>query len=160
MALNDQLQVAAVQKEKYGTIRTEPWGTPHTMEPGDKEEDPTRTCCIVAGLTGRIETIVVLIPRSDKRSPVYAEEYHDRPCRRPPIAPAKQRQTNLLRRLQELRMSIKTFSTAVSVQWRARYADWNLRSRPFELRWARSWRAQSLSSSFERTDRLVEESRI
>jgi len=53
----------------------------------------------VAGLTGRIETIVVLIPRSD--SPVNAEEYHDRPCRWPPIGPAKQGQTNLLRRLQE-----------------------------------------------------------
>jgi len=39
----------------------------------------------VAGLTGRIETIDVLIPRSDRRSPVDAEEYHDRPCRRPPI---------------------------------------------------------------------------
>jgi len=40
MAFNDQLQVAAVQKEKYGA-----WDTPHTMEPGDEEEDPTRTCC-------------------------------------------------------------------------------------------------------------------
>jgi len=55
----------------------------------------------VAGLTGRIETIVVLIPRSDRRSPVDAEEYHDRPFRRRPIGPAKQGQTNLLRRLQE-----------------------------------------------------------
>jgi len=55
----------------------------------------------VAGLTGRIETIVVLIPRSDRKSPVDAEEYHDRPCRRPPIGPAKQGQTDLLRRLQE-----------------------------------------------------------
>jgi len=55
----------------------------------------------VAGLTGRIETIVVLIPRSDMRSPVDAEEYHDRPCRRPPIGQAKQGQANLLRRLQE-----------------------------------------------------------
>jgi len=45
----------------------------------------------VVGLTGRIETIVVLIPRSDRRSPVDAEEYHDRPCRRPSIGPAKQR---------------------------------------------------------------------
>jgi len=55
----------------------------------------------VAGLTGRIETIVVLIPRSDRRSPVDAAEYRDRPCRRPTIGPAKQGQTNLLRRLQE-----------------------------------------------------------
>jgi len=55
----------------------------------------------VAGLTGRIETIVVLIPRSDRSSPVDAEEYHDRPCRRPQIGPAKQGQTNLLHRLQE-----------------------------------------------------------
>jgi len=54
-----------------------------------------------AGLTGRIETIVVLIPRTDRRSPVDAEEYHDRPCRSGPISPAKQGQTNLLRRLQE-----------------------------------------------------------
>jgi len=55
----------------------------------------------VAGLTRRIETIVVLIPRSDRKSPVDAEEYHDRPCRRPPIGPAKPGQINLLRRLQE-----------------------------------------------------------
>jgi len=55
----------------------------------------------VTGLTGRIETIVVLIPRSDRKSPVDAEEYHDQPCRRPPIGPAKQGQTNLLHRLQE-----------------------------------------------------------
>jgi len=34
----------------------------------------------VAGLTGRIETIVALISRSDRRSPVDAEEYHDRLC--------------------------------------------------------------------------------
>jgi len=32
----------------------------------------------VAGLTGRIETIVVPIPRSDRKSLVDAEEYHDR----------------------------------------------------------------------------------
>jgi len=55
----------------------------------------------VAGLTGRIETIVVLIPRSDSKRPVDAEEYHDRPCRRPPIGPAEQGQTYLPRRLQE-----------------------------------------------------------
>jgi len=54
----------------------------------------------VAGLTDRIETIVVLIPRSD-RIPVDAEENHDQQCRRPPIGPAKQDQTNLLRQLQE-----------------------------------------------------------
>jgi len=55
----------------------------------------------VAGLTGRIETIVVLIPRSDRKSPVDAEQYHDRPCRRPPIGPAKRGQTDVLRRLRE-----------------------------------------------------------
>jgi len=61
----------------------------------------TRLARTVAGLTGGIETIVVLIPRSDGRSPDDAEEYHDRPCRRPTIGPAKQGQTDLLRRLQE-----------------------------------------------------------
>jgi len=55
----------------------------------------------VAGLTGRIETIVVLIPRSDRKSSVDAEEYHDRPYRKTPIGPTEQGQTNLLRRLQE-----------------------------------------------------------
>jgi len=60
-----------------------------------------RLALTVAGMTGRIETIVVPIPRSDRKSPVDAEEYHDRLCRRPPIGPAKQGQTNLLRRLQE-----------------------------------------------------------
>jgi len=55
----------------------------------------------VAGLTGKIVTIVVLIPRSDRISLVNAKEYHDRPCRRPPIGPAEQGQTDLLRRLQE-----------------------------------------------------------
>jgi len=55
----------------------------------------------VAGLKGRIETTVVLIPRSDRKSPVNAEEYHDRPCERPPISLAKQGKTNHLRRLQE-----------------------------------------------------------
>jgi len=55
----------------------------------------------VDGLTGRIETIVVLIPRSDKKSPVDAEECHDQPYRRPPLGPTEQGQTNFLRRLQE-----------------------------------------------------------
>jgi len=51
---------------------------------------------------GRIETIVALITRSGRKSPVDAEEYHDRPCRRPPIGPAKQLgQINLLRGRQE-----------------------------------------------------------
>jgi len=44
MALNDQLQVAAIQKEKYGT-KDGALGTPHTMKPGDEEEDPTRMRC-------------------------------------------------------------------------------------------------------------------
>jgi len=78
-----------------------PWGTPHTMEQGDEEED--RLARAVAGLTGRLETIVVLIPRSDRKSPVDAEEYQDRPYRRPSIGSAKRGQTNL--------------STAVSVEW-------------------------------------------
>jgi len=30
--------------------RTEPWGTSHTMEPGDEVEDPTRTCCSRFGI--------------------------------------------------------------------------------------------------------------
>jgi len=55
MALNDQLQVAAVQKEKYG-IKDGTLGTPHTMR------RKIRLAHAVAGLTGRIETIVVLIP--------------------------------------------------------------------------------------------------
>jgi len=38
--------------------RTEPWGTPHTMEPGDRRK--IRLARAVAGLTSRIETIVVL----------------------------------------------------------------------------------------------------
>jgi len=41
MALNYQLQVAAAQKEKYGTKN----GTlGYTMEQGDEEDDLTRTC--------------------------------------------------------------------------------------------------------------------
>jgi len=47
----------------------------------------------VAGLTGRIETIVVLIPRSDRESPVDAEEFHDQRCRL--IGPAKQGQRQI-----------------------------------------------------------------
>jgi len=74
--------------------RTEPWGTPHTVEQGDEEEDPTHAVLAVAGLTGKIETIVVLI---QWKSPVDAEEYHDRPYRRSPIGPTEQDQTNLLR---------------------------------------------------------------
>jgi len=27
--------------------RMEPWGTPHTMEPDDEEEDTTRTCHLI-----------------------------------------------------------------------------------------------------------------
>jgi len=42
MALNDLLQVATVQKEKYGTKD----GTlGYTTHHGDEEEDPTHTCC-------------------------------------------------------------------------------------------------------------------
>jgi len=41
MALNDQLQVAAVQKEKYGTKDGTLGYATHTMEPGDEEKDPT-----------------------------------------------------------------------------------------------------------------------
>jgi len=100
MALNDQLQVAAVQKEKYGTKDGALAGVHHT--PWSRVmRKKIRFARAVAGLTGRIVTIVVLIPRSDRRSPVDTEEYHDRPCRRPPIGPAKQGQTHLLRRLQE-----------------------------------------------------------
>jgi len=83
----------------------------------------------VADLTGRIENIVVLISRqrADKS----------------PASTAR-------------RMSVKTFSIAVSIEWWFGYANWNLGSRPFESRWARSWRATSLSSSFERTDRRLD----
>jgi len=98
MALDDQLQIAAVQKEKYGTKDgvlgyTTPWSRVMRKK--------IRLARAVADLTGRIETIVVLIPQSDRRSSVDAEEYRDRPCQRPPIGSAKQGQTNLLRRLQE-----------------------------------------------------------
>jgi len=55
----------------------------------------------VANLTGLIETIVVLIPRTDRKTPVDAEEYHDRPYQRLPIGLSEQEQTNLLRQLQE-----------------------------------------------------------
>jgi len=44
MALNDQLQVAAVQKEKYGTKDGALGYTTHHGA-DDEEEDPTRTCC-------------------------------------------------------------------------------------------------------------------
>jgi len=53
-------------RRKSITPRTGPWGTLHTMEQGDEED-------VAAGLTGRIETIVVLIPQSDRNSPVDAE---------------------------------------------------------------------------------------
>jgi len=103
MALSDQLQVAAVQKEKYGTKDGALRGVHHTVHtPWSRVmRKKIRLAGAVAGLTGRIETIVILIPRSDRRSPVDAEEYHDRPWRRLPIGPAKQGQANLLRRLQE-----------------------------------------------------------
>ena len=56
---------------------------------------------VVADLTDRIETSGVLFPLSDRKSPVDAKEFHDRPCRRPPTSPTKPEQTNIPRQLQE-----------------------------------------------------------
>jgi len=131
--------------------RTEPWGTPHTMEQVMRRK--IRLPRVVAGLTGRIETIVVLIPPPDRKSLVDAEEYHDRPYRRPPIGSKEQAEPNLLRRLQEECPSRRSAQRS-PLSGKLRFTDWNLRRSPFEIRWARSWRATSLSSSFERTDRL------
>jgi len=59
-----------------------------------------RLASAVAGLTGRIETIVVLIPQSDRNSLVNSEEYHDQVYQRPQLSSTEQGQKNLLRRLQ------------------------------------------------------------
>jgi len=61
MALNDQLQVAAVQKEKYGT---KDGALGYTTHHGGRGSDSH----MHASLTGRIETIIVLIPISLTKS--------------------------------------------------------------------------------------------
>jgi len=105
----------------------------------------------VAGLTGRIETIVVLIPRSDMKSPVDAEEYLDRPHRRPPIGQVEQGKTNLLHQLQE------DCTSRPSAQ-RSPLSDELDTPTGILIVWVKMgkelYRATILLSSFERTDRF------